>query len=475
MFAVLAQRLLNCIFIENADAIHRNVVCRNGHFIAVGSHRKIDRFIFLRNFRKMEIRIFYGGIFISAALFSEVAADKIYDSVLGNFAADHRFGPRIRMIVTGKYDIDTGFFRRRGNIAVKCLAAPSRIGIIRRLMQSQHFPGAIRFCCVLYQPGAGLLQIGRIVDNRHINIIVFHRIIQLIGQGPQRFRSGSGNVSVIFMVTHHLNDGNIGIVGNEYIENFIPLIQRAAVIHEVARLNPESRILSVYLRGDGVHQRNLFGIRLRRTAQLRVADNEEIGIPFIGIARNKSHNFRPMFPVADSITILRPGLQSRKRHAVDICSVTRGRKGIEQRLAFLAEIKLSVRFIGTRLGIFRDRGALRGQRIGYPGNILRFRSAGSRIQLYIHRLAACIAASRQCTDRQFERISVPVFVHRIDLRRRTGRKGCKVICSQNSVLVGNAQLRTVCKEQLYAGNRSPRIVDDRNIAAVSACDHIIRR
>ena len=391
---------------QGLGALGADGVGADGHGVGGGLHGQVQGVILLGHLSKVEVGVVDGLVLGAAGLFAQVAADVVQHALavgggqaailggLGHGLAvleDH--GAGIAVVMAGEHYVDAGGLSGGGNIAVEGLAAAVGIGVIRGLVDRQHLPGAVGLGGVLDQPLAGILQIGGEVDDRHVHVAVFHGVVQPVGQGPQAGGVAAGQVAVIFMVAHDLHHGNVGVVLGEYIQNFVPLDQVAAVVHKVAGLDAEVHGLAVDIGGNGVHQPDLILIAFGIAGELGIADDEEAGGVRAGLAGGEGHVFRPLAAVAHPIDVGGAGLQAGQGHGADIGRVAGGGELPEGHLTLGAGGEAALE--AALLAVLNHGLGLRGQGVGHPGDVLAALGIGSGVELHEcgHTVAAAAGAA----------------------------------------------------------------------------------
>ena len=378
---------------QGLGALGADRVGADGHSVRGGLHGQVQRVVLLGHLGKVEVRIIDGLVLGAAGLFTQVAADVVQHALavgggqtavlsgLGHrLAILQHHGAGIAVVVAGEHHVDPGGLGGCGNITVKRLAAAVGIGIVCGLVNGQHLPGAAGLGRILDQPLAGVLQVGGKVDDRHIHIAVLHGVIQLVGQRPQAGGVAAGQVAVIFMVAHDLHHGNVGVVLGEYIQNFVPLDQVAAVVHKVAGLDTEVHGLAVDVGGDGVHQADLLLIALHDAGELGIADDKEAGGGRAGLAGGEGHVFRPPAAVAHTVNVGGAGLQSGQGHGTDIGGVAGGGELTQSDLALGPGGEGALEAV--LFAVLNHGLGLRGQGVGHPGDVLAALGIGGGVELH---------------------------------------------------------------------------------------------
>lgn len=130
-----------------------DVIRRDGHVVAGGAGNEIDGVVVLVDRCKVEVFIFLRNVAAAPGFFAQVTADHVDRAVFAvDLAAGQGLGAGIGMVMAGEYKVDSRFIHgcRKGVVIVG--AGALGIRVVRRLVDCQDLPGAIRLGCILDKP-----------------------------------------------------------------------------------------------------------------------------------------------------------------------------------------------------------------------------------------------------------------------------------------------------------------------------------
>ena len=384
MASILAAAVfVDGIRIEYLSFAADYVVRRNCKFRIARGNGQIDGAVIVRR----DIEVEAVGLDDIVRLFARRTADDVHRPVLGiHFAARHRFGTGVRMVVPREYNVDTGLVHRCGNVVVDGEVAARRVGIVRRLVHNENFPQGAARLCVFDHPRERFLQVGdaariRIVDDSHVHVAVGYRVILFIGQHVDCRAEIPFGVALIFVVAHRMNHVDAAEIPREGFEHSRPLLIGIGAVDKVARLRAEA-VIDAAPTDELSNRRDRLSVRIG--SSLRVADDEEVGI-FASLGRGEILDRRPRCTVADLIDVLRIARKPGERYAVDArgdilrrvgktVKLQNLRRAVQRGSNLRERFRRAARLLVGGLRCVANDGFARGERVGQPADcLLRFR------------------------------------------------------------------------------------------------------